>query len=505
LKQKTSWFEHLTPFLAAVFPVLSLAYENIEFVQFISIIRSLLFSTFAVYTLYFIFFLIIRNWNKASVLSSLSVFLLLSYGNIYLLIEDFTGEVVKHRFLLGLFGVVFFTIALLVSFRLKSAKNINKAILTGGVVISIYFIISIGWFELRQRESAEVLGLNQEVQDIVQGIEELPDIYLIVLDAHTRSDVLKDVYNHDNSLFIQELEKLGFHIADCAHSNYPLTTLSMGSIFAMDYFHNIYDSFSNVVLPPLSKTPVVEALVQTGYVTVAFDNYYFDHFGFEADYYYSKEKNLFGSINEFEEMLVQTTVLRLILDMEGLFPTSWVQVFKDDIFLSQYRDSMYSLDTIKDLPDLDSPQFVYLHLMATHSPYAILADGSFGNTMEGPEHSYIDAVTYIDSVIPGILEEIISESNDPPIIILIGDHGPIMKNVPIEERLSILHGVYMQGEEPVGFYDSSTSVNSFRRVFNYLFDVDLELLEDQSYGLWQVDELGDLSKEVDTSYCVAGE
>jgi len=505
LKQKTFWYEHLIPFFIAVFPVLSLANENIEFINFTSIIRSLIFSIIAAYTIYLIFFLIIRNWNKTSVLSSLSIFLLLSYGNIYLLIEELTGEVIRHRFLLGLFGLVFLSIALLVVFRLKNAKMINQAILTGGVVIAIYFIISIGWFELRQKESTELVGLNQEVQDFTQSIEQLPDIYLIVLDAHTRSDVLKDVYNHDNSLFIQELEKLGFYIADCAHSNYPLTDLSMGSIFAMDYFHNIYDSFSNVVLPQLSKTPVVESLVQNGYVTIAFDNFYFDHFGFEADHYYSKEKNLFGSINEFEEMLIHTTALRLILDMEGVFPTSWVRVFKDDIYLSQYRDSIYSLDTIKDLPDLDSPQFVYLHLMATHSPYSILADGSFGNTKEGPEYSYIDAVTFIDSVIPGILEEIISESNIPPIIILIGDHGPIMKGVPIEERLSILHGVYMQGEEPVGFYDSSTSVNSFRRVFNYLFEVDLELLEDQSYGLWQIDELGDLSKEVDTSYCVTGD
>jgi len=34
--KKATWFVHLTPFLLAIFPILSLAYENIEFVDSVS-------------------------------------------------------------------------------------------------------------------------------------------------------------------------------------------------------------------------------------------------------------------------------------------------------------------------------------------------------------------------------------------------------------------------------------------------------------------------------------
>ena len=36
-----------------------------------------------------------------------------------------------------------------------------------------------------------------------ENIANLPDIYLILLDGHTRSDVLEDVYGLDNSDFYQ--------------------------------------------------------------------------------------------------------------------------------------------------------------------------------------------------------------------------------------------------------------------------------------------------------------
>ena len=40
-----------------------------------------------------------------------------------------------------------------------------------------------------------------------------PDIYYIILDAYGRADVLKDLYNYDNSQFVDWLNQKGFYVA----------------------------------------------------------------------------------------------------------------------------------------------------------------------------------------------------------------------------------------------------------------------------------------------------
>ena len=236
--------------------------------------------------------------------------------------------------------------------------------------------------------------------DAIEHNIDLPDIYLIVLDGYTSSDVLKESFNLDNTEFIRKLREIGFYVANCANSNYPLTDLSMGSIFEMNYFHNIYSNGDNIVLPLLSSTLAINVLTQNNYQIIAFDNFYFDHLGFSVDQLYSKEEGLFGSINEFEQMLVKTSILRLLVDMEGFLPESIVDPFTDDIYLSQYRDVTYALETVTQLPKNAEPKFVYMHIMATHDPFVFLPDGTMGNSKMGEEQSYRDTVEYINSVIP---------------------------------------------------------------------------------------------------------
>ena len=103
---------------------------------------------------------------------------------------------------------------------------------------------------------------------------------------------------------------------------------------------------------------------------------------------------------------------------------------------------------------------------------------------------------YTDEVLPGIIEAIIANSEVPPVIIVMGDHGAPIKSTPIEERLSILFAIYLQGEKPAGFYNHITPVNAFRMVFNYLFDADLDLIEDTSYDIWNKANLGEIDEPV---------
>src|SRR5688572_17659251 len=56
-----------------------------------------------------------------------------------------------------------------------------------------------------ERKTADVVQVESDVNS--------PDIYYIILDAYTRSDVMKDDYGYDNSAFIDSLQDMGFYVA----------------------------------------------------------------------------------------------------------------------------------------------------------------------------------------------------------------------------------------------------------------------------------------------------
>jgi hypothetical protein len=84
-----------------------------------------------------------------------------------------------------------------------------------------------------------------------------------------------------------------------------------------------------------------------------------------------------------------------------------------------------------------------------------------------------------------IIDNLMEQSTQPPIIIIQGDHGAPINwegyGYPKENKLAILNAYYLPGVE-VGdiLYDSITPVNTFRLVFDLYFNGNLGLLEDES-------------------------
>ncbi len=497
--KKISWFEHLSPLILAIFPILSLALENIEFIRFSSILRSLFISIVVVLIFYFILYLILKNQNKSAILSGLLIFLCLSYGNAYIYFENLVGENFRHLYLIGFFAILYLLIAVLVINRVNNARELNRAILYGGLAIVVYLLISIGSYEykvFKSEENSKILGepLTADLENINDS--NLPDIYLILLDGHTRSDILKNVYGFDNSDFINQLEDLGFWVADCSQSNYPGTIFSTKAMFEMEYLHNLYSEDENLVFPTLNNTAVFQILNNNNYSLVTFQNYVFEHFNIQDDIRLERENYQFGNINEFEKIVVDTSILRLLIDLEGVFPDSWLRPFKNDIFLTHYRDTLFALETLPNLPEMDKPLFIFAQILGTHNPFVFMPDGSYNSSETKSSQNYRNAVEFIDTEIPDIVEEILENSDEPPIIILMGDHGATVNARPIEERLSILFAIYFQGDNSGGFYDDISPVNVFRIIFNSLFDLNYEMIPDRSYEIWSTLEIEDTYKRV---------
>ena len=509
--KKAKWYEYLTPILLAVVPILSLAQNNIVFVNLATLSRPLLITLAVTGGFYLIYFLLLRDPIKAGLLSGILVFLLLFYGNLYLMLGARLSGGVDHRWLLPSVFALYLLVAGLIIFKVKDARGLNSAVELGVLAIIGYLAVSIGIYEYRvytTKAASPQDNAPQAAPLSAEGIANLPDIYLILVDGHSRSDVLREAYDLDNSEFVQDLEDLGFWVADCSTSNYPGTYFSTASMFGLDYLHHLYDEEDGLVFPPLNESNVFMTLDDHDYQKITFQNFVFDHFNINDDIRYARDGNFTGSITEFEKLIADTSILRILTDMDGVFPASWVYPFEDNLYLRHYRDTLFALDTLPTLPELDLPgnKFVYAHLLVTHDPFVFMANGAFNDSRMINTENYVQSVEFIDSVLPNIVEEIIDKSDQPPIIILMGDHGAIVKGRPIEERFENLFAIYLEGENPeeAGFYDGLSLVNVFRLLFNHLFDTEYALLTDRSYEIWNDDTLADINSLVKT-YCTPRE
>jgi len=144
---------------------------------------------------------------------------------------------------------------------------------------------------------------------------------------------------------------------------------------------------------------------------------------------------------------------------------------------------LYAFDALAEVPNIEEPTFCYSHIICPHPPWFFDSDGlrksilpqSGTNVQQG----YVGNLLFINKKVETLIDEILSKSSTPPIIILQGDHG-LWWVEEAHQHYEILNAYYLPGKDNSILYDTITPVNSFRIVFNLYFDTDYELLEDES-------------------------
>lgn len=115
------------------------------------------------------------------------------------------------------------------------------------------------------------------------------------------------------------------------------------------------------------------------------------------------------------------------------------------------------------------------------------------------KEQYLNQLAFVNKKVEGLIDEILSKSEIPPIILLQGDHGSASTfgdsnsadwdgvdwehptEIMLRERMRILNAYYLPGQGSALLYDSITPVNTFRLIFNSYFDSNYQLLDDRSY------------------------
>ena len=475
---------HLHPFLFALYPILELRNHNLTYVYALALVRPVILFVLLTGLVWIVLRLLFRDWQKSGIITTLVVIAFFTYGQVFIEIESAFGAPIRHRYLALIYAGILLLLAVLILWKVRRPNTlVNFLTLTGGV-LTLFSIVrmlqhDLSIYQAAQRSSNIQSSLIQTVSD--SDAAQKPDIYLILLDAHTSIRTMKEQFNYDASVFQQELENLGFYVAECAQSNYPITNLSITSTFYANYHQE-------PTLYPVYSSLVIETLRSEGYRVITFENRSNGHFDIGEDARLSRNQTLLsgvdltGGLSEFEVMLWKTSFARIGYDMPQLIPAFNVESLHEWEYYEHYQQTYFMLDELKRLPETEGPKFVFAHFLVPHPPFIFAPNGEFA-WADGKAQGYVSNAEFIDSQIVPVVAEIIKKSKTPPVIIIMGDHGAtgIPEIETPERRMSILNAYYVNDQAQKDLYETITPVNTFRVVFNNYFGTTYPLLEDKSY------------------------
>jgi hypothetical protein len=487
------------PFILALWPALFVFAQNQEHLKLAQLWLPLSFLLGFTALAFLLFTLILKDGRRSGILLSLFLFLFFSFGQVMQL------AAVPFKVLVIAWIVIFVAgsaIAVLIKRGLDEITKILNVVASVFVAISL-LNIAVNEYNWQRTQQAEIEFEPVEIiVDEPRQLDTLPDIYCIILDGYARADILEELFDHDNSYFLESLREKGFYVADSSWSNYAQTTLSLASLLNIDYL----DQVASQIGPEtgdrgplgdlIENSAVIKFLKQNGYQIVSFPTGYSPTTLDDTDMQLQSE----WAPNEVQVgLLLATPIPWLLIDSE----------FNPQI--PHGNRIMDALDHLADTAEVQSPHFVFVHILIPHPPFIFDADGTRldserpltsndgshffegGGTKDEYLTGYVAQLTFVNGKIGAIVDDLLSRSSRPTVIILQADHGSGLlldwddpENTYLKERFSILNAYLLPDGASGDLYERITPVNTFRVIFNRYFGTDLELLEDRSYfSTWQ--------------------
>ena len=199
------------------------------------------------------------------------------------------------------------------------------------------------------------------------------------------------------------------------------------------------------------------------------------------------------------------TGISTMLDRGYLYKQSFLSLYHDTTLLrivkSQLNELFYTdefmpyhvyaaerfLDTVADVESFASmPEatFAIVHLLKPHAPIVFDERGEIIPAIEGRSPlDHLAEFEFVNSRFLRLIDTILKNSQNPPIIIFQADHGSTFGFHRSDDKRFILFDVYAAYYLPEGYIveipQPYTLVNSFPLIFNEVFAKNYVLLEDR--------------------------
>jgi hypothetical protein len=326
------------------------------------------------------------------------------------------------------------------------------------------------------------------------------DVYVIILDAFGRPDVIRNSYGVDMNPFVSWLQARGFYVPNRSHSNYAQTFLAISSMLNMQYLDEIAIATGRnsqdrrPLKHAIESNAMMKLASRAGRTVVAIGSDYTATDAFpSADVCYCPRP----SPHELEASVLRLSPFR------DLGSEAWIAT-------GRRRHVEYSFDAIERASGLAGQKLVVAHILTPHPPFVF---DRYGRPRQPPPgmpfiagewlsrsirsvpsfrgeyvRGYAEQVEFVVSRVTRILQRLLSLPGPQPAIMIVGDHGPALDldlvdpdRTNMHERMSSFAAYYLPGDEDPGLYPELSPINGLRAIAGRYFGVRAPFLPERSW------------------------
>lgn len=480
-------------FVLGITPALALFVENLWQVHLSEMVLAVILVCFIIAVSLAAISYLTVDLVFSGVIVSLAVIWFFSYGHFYNLLIGLTFNntvLGRERWLIPIWVAVFpITLAVLIKARSRSA-GISRAMNLLACFLAISLGIKAQNFERGMGSKGKLMASTKAVAGNSGGSlqgkrDHYPSIYYIILDSYSAEGVLRDVYGYDNSEFYSYLERKGFYIAKASCSNYPVTALSLPSSLNMDYLDAVYGLRGRRDLGLEDVEWTVEGSAIARYLS-------------GKGYRIIREGSWWGKTASDPEVTGMMRYVFTEFNME-LLRLTVLRPVAEQLFSPMLRKAVNNaIDSMAALAKDPGQKFVFAHIICPHPPFVFEADGSPLSLVKSmsmrltPKQLYVNQVKFINKRVEGVVDTLLDNSKQRPVIIIQADHGsgyvlhPTHNSAEpsdelLQEQFRILNAYYLPNDGKRYLSQRISPVNSMRVVLNSVFGEKLGLLPDRSF------------------------
>lgn len=504
------------PLLFSILPILAFFENNQDIASLHYLTKPILISILSIIMFFYLINFFINNSIKSGLISSITIisfFFFANFSQLFSWIDIIIpSEKLYYQNIATICYLIILTSLIVLIYKSKkSFQKLNIILNLFSVMVVCLQIFNIINYQIVSSSTKIILKPTPDNSDSLEKkpVDNWPDVYYIILDGYGRHDIYQNLYNYDNSTFINYLKSKNFYIAEKSTTNYNKTLLSIPSTLNMNYIAELKKEsgikisdrkfFRNIIKENLFSY----ILDQNGYTFVTLPYTWFGNYeNLQSDIHIKAQHEQ----NDFNALLIsQTPLYALAAPLE-------MRAFQ--------AKTMEILEAIPEISKIPASTFSYIHLMASHPPFIFDENGPIdkvnsqclsggdGNdyyeTCPGVEEfrqSLVKQVEYFNNRLTDVINQILANSKITPIIIIQGDHGPgssfhqsSLKQSNIQERMFILNAYLVPDNIKNELYPEISPVNSFRIIADELFGYNLGKLEDKNYFV--IDGIGEKTIDI---------